>query len=30
MILAYQLKKSGKLFAKKPAEKPAEAAGTDL
>lgn len=30
LILAYQLKKSGKLFVKKSAEKPAEAAGTDL
>ena len=30
MILAYQLKKSGKLFVKKSTEKPAEAAGTDL
>lgn len=30
LILAYQLKKSGKLFVKKSAEKPAEAAGVDL
>jgi len=30
LILAYQLKKSGKLFTKKPTEKPAEAAGVDL
>ncbi len=30
LILAYQLRKSGKLFVKKSAEKPAEPAGTDL
>ena len=30
LILAYQLKKSGKLFVKKSAEKPAEPAGSDL
>ena len=30
LILACQLKKSGKLFVKKSAEKPAEAAGVDL
>ena len=30
LILAYQLKKSGKLFVKKSAEKLTEAAGTDL
>ena len=30
LILAYQLKKSGKLFVKKSAEKPAEAADTNL
>ena len=30
MILAYQLKKSGKLFVKKSAEKPAESASVDL
>lgn len=30
LILAYQLKKSSKLFVKKSAEKPAEPAGSDL
>ena len=30
LILAYELKKSGKLFVKKSTEKPAEAAGADL
>ena len=30
LILAYRLRKSGKLFEKKSAEKPAEAAGADL
>jgi len=30
LILAYHLRKSGKLFVKKSSEKPAEAVGTDL
>ena len=30
LILAYHLRKSGKLFVKKSSKKPAEAVGTDL